>query len=267
MDDFTFGVFADVQYDEREPAMNRYYRNSPGKVHSCLSKFSEEGVQMCVHLGDLVDAPDDEDRGERCAERMMELIRETKIPCVFVPGNHDTGSVSRDFLAQLWGLPADRFYRSFNMGNLHFVVLDSNYDANGIPYTPRTHQWDASFLGAQQLAWLDEDLQAVPEYVTTVVLVHALLDDLEDPHVIRDAAKARAILEKRRGTVLVLQGHRHCGGESETNGIRYCTLKATVEGPTDTCFWIIHSTGSSLRAEIHSGTGKTVRSFSLCSRP
>ena len=238
MDAFSFGVFADVQYARRRPQNHRYYQAALGKLKQYMQCFQKEQVSFLVHLGDLIDEPEDEERALCYAREATQVIQAAGLPCCYVIGNHDTGSVALPRLAPLWGWQAGRAFGSFDVGALHFVVLDTNYDAKGQHYTPATHQWEQSYVSEEQLSWLQADL-ARTDKPRVMVFAHALLDALDNPHAVRNGWRVRSVLESCGRKVTVLQGHMHCGYESEQNGIRYYTLPATVEGESEFCYWIV----------------------------
>ena len=250
MKNFSFGVFADVQYGQREPAIRRYYRKAMEKVRGYLARFEAEQVNFMVHMGDLIDMPHDEAGGERCLGDMMALLNGSGIPCVYLVGNHDSGSVVRPVLERAWGFQNDRFYFSFDVGAFHFIVLDTNYNADGVPYDPDTHQWDECYVNVPQLQWLREDLRSCAAE-KVLVLSHALLDDGQGDHMVRNAHEVRAILEDSGKELVVLQGHKHCGDFSRQKGIPYYTLKATVEGEEQTYCWVVSAKGDSMTAEVY----------------
>ena len=224
-----FGLIADTQYADRPCSIGRYYRNALKKTEKCIEIFRREGVDFIVHLGDIIDCPDQLREGCEALDAMLPVLKGAGIPVYFVLGNHDLASVPYEVLRERLGLKSG--YYSFDHEGVHFVVLDSNFDVNGERYQPENSQWDQCCVSPEELLWLAEDLKTA-RADPAVVFVHALLDDLNDPHVIRNAAQVRSVLENCGRKVTVFQGHKHSGYESEANGIRYHTLKAVVNGRT-----------------------------------
>ena len=105
---------------------------------------------------------------------------------------------------------------------------------SGIPGAPGADfAWDDANIPAEELTWLKADLAA--KKLPTIVLTHQPLNRLEqvDPayttaHTVRNAADARAILEKSGVVIAVFSGHYHEGGFQQVGDISYVTLKANV---------------------------------------
>jgi alkaline phosphatase len=233
---FSFGLLADIQYANKPPDIGRYYDRSLLKAAHCISAFNEKKVDFVVHLGDMVDWAGDCINGTAALQNMAAAFNKCEPRCYYVLGNHDVDSIPRETLARLWQIPALGYY-SFDYQDTHFVVLDTNYDIHGNPYTPDYHKWDCTYVNQYQIQWLKEDLSKTEKPV--IIFSHALLDELEDNHAVRNAEQIRRILENYKNTVTVFQGHLHGGYFSRTNNISYYTLKAIVQGENDFYFWIV----------------------------
>ncbi|MFV0401874.1 MAG: metallophosphoesterase family protein [Oscillospiraceae bacterium] len=248
----TFGLFADAQYALCSESLGRQYGRSMEKVGLYLDIFRREQADFIVHLGDLID--DSGAETGRALHDITSLVESGEIPCHYLLGNHDVDMVDWRELTALWHYPGSLPYYSFNQGDIHFVVLNSNCDEAGKVYLPTTGKWDRCFLDGPQLKWLEDDFSRNRQPLT-VVFVHALLDELDDPHVIINAGEARRILEGSGGKLLVFQGHMHSGRRSETRGIPYYTLPGTVQGDTFCC-WVVEVEGEEVRARIYTSLDK-----------
>ena len=234
MSSVRFGLIADTQYADLPHSIGRYYRNALKKTERCMEAFRGEKVDFIVHLGDIIDCPGRLREGCEALDAVLTVMR-GDIPVYFVLGNHDLASVPYGVMSERLGLKSG--YYSFDLGGVHFAVLDSNFDAAGERYRPDFSRWDQCYVSPEELLWLEADLRAAPAG-PVAVFIHALLDDLDDPHVVRNAAQVRSVLESCGRRVTVFQGHKHSGHESETNGIRYHTLKAVVNGRSRYSYWI-----------------------------
>lgn len=250
MEPFRFGLFTDVQYADRPMNIGRYYRNALRKTQKCIEAFHTERVDFCVHLGDLIDWPGDPDRGREALSTVMAEIRRFDGDTYFLLGNHDVDSVPVPELASMWNLDEKQTWHSFHYGGIHFVLMDCNFDAEGKRYTPGTTKWDQCYVPANEIAWLKADLSGAKTDLV-VVMIHALLDDMENPHMIRNAAEVRGVLERCGKRVVVFQGHMHTGNESTKNGIGYHTLRSIVDEETRTSFWIVEVTANAIVAYVH----------------
>ncbi|SDE06496.1 Calcineurin-like phosphoesterase [Paenibacillus sp. UNCCL117] len=253
METFSFGLLADIQYADRPMRMGRYYRNALGKTRQCMDAFNGVPVDFCVHLGDLIDWPGQPDKGREALAAIMPVLRQFHGPMYHLLGNHDVDSVPRSELVALWEMPGGQSWYSFDHKGVHFVALDCNFTAEGMPHRWGVGRWDDCYVPQSQLRWLEADLAAAqPDIV--VLMVHALLDDMEDPHVIRNASEVRRILETCNKRVVVLQGHMHTGHKSVKNGIGYHTLRSVVDGRTRTSFWVVEVNPGGMTAAVYEST-------------
>lgn len=241
MKPFKFGLIADTQYANRPMRIGRYYRNALKKTQHCMEVFVQEKVAFCVHLGDIIDWPNQVENGCEALETILPVLNSIGTPMYYVIGNHDLASVPCDIIQKYLHMENDRTWYSFDYEGIHFITLDCNFDSDEKWYRPDNSEWDQCYIPAKELAWLKNDLHNTSAK-TVVVFVHALLDNLDNPHVIRNAESVRALLEKSGKQIVVFQGHMHCGHESETNGIGYHTMKSIVDGRTRTCYWIVEVT-------------------------
>ena len=231
----SFGLFADTHYAAGLTYGNRYCDESLEKLRTCVRTFNERKLPFAVNLGDLVDHVDDRTKETECLSQVASVLSEFRGECHSVLGNHDITCFTKQTIRSLLGGYQDSFY-SFDRPGCHFVVLDSNYHQDGADYTPDTmpEHWADSWISAAQLDWLRQDL-ATSKSSPTVVFCHSNMDEREydgnlDPHVLRNHAEARHIVEQSGNVVAVIQGHYHHGRSASINGIPYITLPAMVDG-------------------------------------
>ncbi len=253
MEHFSFGLMTDMHYADRPMQIGRYYRNTLDKARKCIDAFNDVPVDFCVHMGDLIDWPGQPDKGRDALTAIMPIMRQFHGPMYYLLGNHDVDSVPVTELAALWEMPGGQTWYSFDHKGVHFIGLDCNFTAEGIPHQPGIGSWDDCYLPPSQLSWLEADL-ATAQSDIVVLMVHALLDDMEDPHVIKNAPAVRHILENSNKTIVVLQGHMHSGHESVKNGIGYHTLQSVVNGRNRTYFWVVEVNSAGITAVIYDST-------------
>ena len=232
----SFGLFADAHCGPRVHG-DRCCPDSLGKLERCLEAFNARQLPLAMQLGDLV-------HGGDAAEDREYLLRARQTCGRFqgamhtVLGNHDVAALTKaEFLAQ--GAREVRGpYYSFDAGPLHFAVLDGNCHEDGSDFTAGDLEWDQAWVSPAQVAWLEDDLRRSGGR-RTIVLCHENLDDRRwegqsDPHVARNAAEVRAVLERAGSVSAVIQAHYHPGARTVVNGIPYLTLTAMVTGPGET---------------------------------
>lgn len=250
MKQFSFGLLTDIQYADRPMQIGRYYRNALYKTNNCIDALNRVPVDFCVHLGDLIDWPGDPEKGHQALSTMISAMKRFDGPMYYLLGNHDVDSVSSRDLAVRLGMLNGQTWYAFNFKEVHFIALDCNFDASGSAYQPGSTVWDQCYIPDEELQWLESDLQTTRSKIV-VILVHALLDDMDNPHVIKNAAAVRSILEASKKRLIVFQGHMHSGHESMTNGICYHTLRSIVDGRTRTCYWVVEVDQNEIVAYIY----------------
>ena len=167
-DDFQCLIFGDAQpYTNQEVS---YVRDTAGKM---LANRDNSATECLIFEGDVM--------GDDLSiyPRFKEIISVGGVPQYFVAGNHDidfdapTDQHSFDTFRREWGPE----YYSFDIGQVHFVVLDNvRYPCNGVD----AHAFcDLSakptyngVISDRQLAWLRNDLANVPEDKLIVVNAH-----------------------------------------------------------------------------------------------
>ena len=113
-----------------------------------------------------------------------------RVPVYAAIGNHDAETQGGRPFEDLFVLPGNERWYSFDLGDVHFVVLDTTQ------------------IGAEQARWLDEDL-AKADRTFTVVLGHhpAYSGALRGPSVAFQDTFSPIIA--RHGVELVIAGHEH----------------------------------------------------------
>ncbi len=201
-----FGLCADVHKDVIHDPDQR------------LQRFIEEAIDrkpnFILQLGDFC-VPKPENRG------FLEIWNQFSGPRYHVLGNHDIdGGYRWEETMAYYGM--DHPYYSFDVGEIHFVVLDGNEvnPENAVPGYPR-------HIGRDQLRWLAADLRSTEK--TTLVFSH---QSLENQSGVDNQLEVRALLEnanEESGKLKVvgcLSGHHHIDYQSVINGINYLQINS-----------------------------------------
>ena len=237
----TFGLLSDPHY--APGAHNtRFYGDSLAKAECCVETFNLRALPLAVAMGDLIDhAPTVEDEID-CLDELCRAFAAFRGQRLVVVGNHDLASLTKGAFAEHvhsecapiagWGL-----YGSLDLCGVHLVYLDGNYRPDGAGFGCGNFCWDDAWLSEEQVSWLGADLQAAAGR-PAIVLCHEhlaptpeLAEGERDPHVVGNAAQARAAIERAGNVRAVIQGHYHRGRTVVVNGIPYVGLAAMVEGP------------------------------------
>ncbi len=161
--------------------------------------------------------------------RFKQIVSVGQTPYYFVAGNHDI-----DFDADSDQHSFDTFrrefgpeYYSFDIGNVHFVVLDNvRYPCNGVddhPFCdPAEEPTYNGVVHDRQMAWLANDLANVPEDKLVVLNAHipfqTFTDNTAAKHQTDNFAELAEIIGDR--PALGLAGHTHTT-ENLTEGTGY----------------------------------------------
>jgi hypothetical protein len=162
---------------------------------SVMNQMRTVPFDLMLHLGDL--AYDDGRPGELDAKyfRIYAPISRS-FPAYVVAGNHDYGTDDAMPLRQAFVLPQnggesgrERWY-SFDRGDVHFVALDTER------------------IGAEQAAWLDQDLQA-NQLPWKVVIGHRPPFSSGEHGGDAEFQRLFVPIIRSHGVDLVLSGHEH----------------------------------------------------------
>ena len=138
-----------------------------------------------------------------------------------VPGEHDViDGPGTEFFNRFGAASNNRGYYSFDHAGVHFVALVNvmNFKANGL-----------GALGADQLAWLKNDLEARTASTPIVVFAHMPLWNVYEPWGwgTGDADQAMSYL-RRFGSVTVLNGHIHQIVQKVEGNITFHTARSAA---------------------------------------
>lgn len=249
-----FGVLSDPQYADAEPwaELDRYYRNSLGKLREAITTLNGEALSFVVTLGDLID------RNWDSFDPVLSVYRDLRHESVLLPGNHDF-SVAPERLAEVHqrlGMPAA--WHDFLAGGIRFVVIEGNEISlfstpEGDPRHKQARQALDAMLAAgainakpwnggmseTQYAWLETVLaraRAAGEKV--VVMGHYPLYP-ENEHNLWGHEKLTALFEQSGNVIAYLNGHNHAGNLGRHGSTWYVNFKGMVDTETQNTFAVV----------------------------
>ena len=202
---------------------------TPSRAIEIVGQLAAMEADMICHTGDLVDLH------WRGVEPVAKAIADINAPCgnFFVIGNHDVATLTKDEFLRECGATHPAYY-SFDVGNVHFAVLDGNCHRDGNDFSAGNFAWDDAWVSAAQLEWLAQDLAESCDRKSIVFchenLDHRLWNGELDPHILRNADQVRGVLETAGNVRAVIQAHYHPGLQTTMNGIDYLGLRAMVVG-------------------------------------
>lgn len=220
-------LFTDPHYCSREvTCKTRRPVLSYAKVQAAMEACRDADVVIC--LGDLVDNGGGAAENIAMTRALSTLIRGYGIPFYCLMGNHDCNLFTRDAFNLYTGDSYPPF--SVRLGNRVLIFLDANYTDDGAPYRPGAVDWKNAYLPPDQLERLRQAL-ADDGVETAYVFLHQNLDpEVQEHHILRNAADVRQLLAASGKVRTVFQGHYHPGHDTVVDGIAYHTLPAMCEG-------------------------------------
>lgn len=219
------GLVTDLHYADKAPGGSRYYRQTLEKLKDATGKLQQSELTFAVELGDLIDSIRSVDLDISYLKTIDAQFAEVCQERHYVLGNHCVETLTKqEFLGEV---AQERSYYSFDRGGMHFIVLDSCYRSDGVPYGRNNSHWTDANIPAAELEWLKNDLAASDE--PTIVFAHQRLDVSND-HGVKNNSAVREVFETSGRVLAVFQGHSHQNDLKEIGGIHYCTLVAMVEG-------------------------------------
>ena len=172
---------------------------------------------LILHTGDITHLSKPEE-----FDIAAQMLGDLPAPVRYVPGEHDTldeggGKAYLDRYGK--GTKGNGWY-SFDMSGVHFIALVNVFD-----FKPNQ---EAS-LGADQLAWLKDDLRSVRHSTPIVVYTHIPLWDIYTPWGWGTSDSEVAInMLRPYGSVTVLNGHIHQILQKVEGNITFHTARGTA---------------------------------------
>src|SRR5580704_561955 len=192
--------------------------NALGTLEEAIAKVNAmpKKPAFAIHTGDishlsLASQFDDADR----------IISQSRLDVHYVPGEHDFLDPDHKFYLDRYGKAAKgNGWYSFDASGVHFIGLVNVLDlkAGGL-----------GFLGAEQLAWLEDDLKSRSASTPIVVFAHIPLWTISPDWGwgTDDSAQALSYL-KRFGSVTVLNGHIHQVMQKVEGNVTFHTARSTA---------------------------------------
>src|SRR6201996_5198364 len=189
---FTFVQISDSHLGFNKPANT----DVAGTLQVALNRIDAEATQpdFLIHTGDLTHA------AKASEFDQLEQMLGGKRTVFYVPGEHDTAADDgKSYLERFGKGTKGNGWYSFDHKGVHFIGLVNVVQLEGM-----------GRLGAEQIAWLKQDLSALKSSTPVVVFAHIPLWAVypEWGWGTADSEQAFALL-RRFGSVTVLNGHIH----------------------------------------------------------
>ncbi|SDD51602.1 3',5'-cyclic AMP phosphodiesterase CpdA [Paenibacillus sp. UNCCL117] len=216
-----FGLMADVHQDFMYKAEER--------LAEFVDHMNRERADFIVQLGDFC-YPKPENK------HFVSIWERFAGPAYHVLGNHDMDRCGKQEMMDYLGMP--RNYYSFDSGDYHFVVLDTNYlnlEDGYADYAHGNYHKHPKHIGnvtPEQLDWLKGDLAATGK--STIIFSH---QNLESVHLgfnigIQNSDELLAVLREAnaeagfRKVVACMNGHSHLDGVKVIDDIYFIHINS-----------------------------------------
>lgn len=219
------GLFSDPHYSSHELTCG-VRRNSLSlkKINDALAYFRQQGCDLVICLGDLIDREDDHEKEIMHLSRIACTVEQSGVPFISLMGNHDAFALTEKEFYSVLGEKARP--HPLKLGEITLIFLDACHFATGVHYAPGDDDWTDTFYPYTE----DLKLQLQKAKGEVIVLMHQNIDpDIHVSHCLSNAAEIRKVLEESGKVRRVVQGHYHPGAQNVVNGIRYLTLPAMCE--------------------------------------
>lgn len=192
----TFGIIADLHQDVMHDGYDR--------LNAFVKSMSSVRPDALLQLGDFA-YPNEKNK------EIIELFNRAHKKTLHVIGNHDTDSGHTiKQCKEIWGMPS-RYYVE-NIEGLNLVVLDGNDKGS-----PSHKGGYPSFVGEEQVAWLEEQLNKI---VGPIIIVSH--QPLAGPWAVDNAEEIQKLLSKYSDKILIaLNGHSHIDHILKVDGVVY----------------------------------------------
>jgi len=191
--------------------------DTPGTLQAAIALVGRQkgSAALLIHTGDVSHLSRDAQ-----FDTAQQIIGEARLDTHYVPGEHDVLVDEGKTFFDRFTPGAPRGWYSFDQQGVHFVALNNVQDlqAGGL-----------GDLGADQLAWLKQDLASRPASQPIVVFAHVPLWIVYDKWGWGTADGEQALsLLRRFGSVTVLNGHIHQVMQKVEGNVAFHTARSTA---------------------------------------
>jgi manganese-dependent ADP-ribose/CDP-alcohol diphosphatase len=242
---FSFGIVADIQYDNENPNGKRNNTASIRKLTDCVADWNAKPLAFTIQLGDIIDGNVTPEATMLDLHNVMDVLVNLRHPLYHVVGNHCVNIQRTKLLKQL---SLDRAYYAFVREGWRFIILDC-MDVSMKGRAPGSEQYDRALayradnpeakesgggISDAQKYWLAAQLQMAGRRGERVMIFsHRSIfnPDKAESVLIWNAADVRSLIDANDHVAVAFNGHHHEGGYGLRNGVHYVTLEGMVQAP------------------------------------
>ena len=225
------GIFTDSHYSGKAVTCGRRFNNqSLRKIGEAYRHFEENGCDLVICLGDLIDTEDTVEKEVENLSEIAALIKASPLHTYCLMGNHDAFVLTPERFYSVLGLAPPK---NVTADGKRLIFLDACYFKSGVHYAPGDSDWKDTYY--PHTAALQKELEECncPAYI----FMHQDIDPaIREDHRLYNAEEILRIIAKSGTVKAVFCGHYHPGQESVHQGVRYVTLPAMCE--SEAAYWI-----------------------------
>lgn len=245
---FSFGLIADIQYSDYDPAGTRFYRSSLKKLDEAVSQFRKDSVDFVITLGDMIDK-DYESYGP-----VLDILHSSGLKFYHVIGNHDYTVDTKHKKM----IPSDYYskpgYYSVVYKGFRFIFLNGNeisiYSSNNKSRIkqanklldslkksgePNSVDWNGG-ITPKQLDWFDGQMNEAASKNEKVFIICHFPVVPDNVHNLLNYRAVLTVLGKYHNVIAWFNGHNHSGNYGNFNMTHFVTLKGMVETENQNSF-------------------------------
>jgi len=258
----SFGIIADVQYQDIPPQGKRSYRDSLKKLEQCVEEFRGLKPDFIIQLGDLING------GFASFDAVLPICAKLPATLYHVIGNHDLEVEPENKTKVIARLGLDKLgegkgWYDFARPGWRFIVLNGNDISMAAPgaeerkaaetmladlkkrKAENASVWNGA-VGLRQLEWLRKTLaSAAAAREKAVVFCHFPVLPAGNS-TLWNGPELIAALDSSKCVAAYICGHVHGGNHVQAGGIHYLTVKGMVENDP-TAFALMEILPDSLR--------------------
>ena len=184
-------------------------------------------ISFVMFTGDLIDKP-----FEKELSAFLPHTEKLNVPWYFAFGNHDTmvgGYLNPKLYMQL----VNKYNKNYKFEKSYYsFVPQKGFKAIVLDSIIRDHLTSNGRIGAEQLAWLDKELENSKKDTVLIFMHVPVIEPYNSPnHRLLDADKMEEILSKYKNPIGVFQGHYHGAKITQKGNILYVSCPALVSYP------------------------------------
>jgi len=181
--------------------------------YNAVIKHATKYIGKCAAIlstGDL-----SQDHSAQSYLTFSDQIKALKMPCYWLPGNHDMQSV------MLPSLLNEGLAKTKQIVSQHWQIILLDSQVEGVPH---------GYLSEEQLKFLTEKLQEYPDKHTLITVHHHILtvgSAWLDQHILKNNQQFMTLINQFSNVKAVLSGHVHQAFDVVEQGVRYLTSPST----------------------------------------